>query len=189
MSNILRSQDRSDVLAHVAENLRRLRSELGVSQVALAERSGLSRRMIVGLETGEANISLSSLDKLAAALGVSFTDLVRSPSSEMRGFVDEVAWRGEKGASEARLLGSVTATTEAQLWLWRLVPGERYQAEPDPAGWYEMIYVIEGELTLERSGEFETYVAGKTVIFNSDQTYAYTNRGDGPLVFVRNVIS
>ena len=58
-----------------------------------------------------------------------------------------------------------------------------------PFGWFEMIYVIEGELTLERSGAIETFGAGATVIFNSDQVYAYANRGAGLLVFLRNVVS
>ncbi|MGE5905323.1 helix-turn-helix domain-containing protein, partial [Klebsiella pneumoniae] len=70
MSNIVRSQDgRGDVLAHVASNLRRLRRAAGLSQTALATTSGISRRMITNLEGGDTNISLSSLDRLAEALG------------------------------------------------------------------------------------------------------------------------
>ena len=50
MSNILHSQrpvqDRPDVLANVGKNLRRLRDDSGLSQSALAEMSGISRRMI-----------------------------------------------------------------------------------------------------------------------------------------------
>ena len=71
MSNILHSQERGDVLAHVSGNLRRFRLAAGLSQVALAEASGISRRMIVALEGGDANISLSSLDKLYGAPGSS----------------------------------------------------------------------------------------------------------------------
>lgn len=87
------------------------------------------------------------------------------------------------------MLGSVPATQEAQLWLWRLAPGDRYQAEPDPTGWFEMIHVIEGDLTLERSGTIEIFATGATAVFNSDQRYAYANRGNRALVFTRNVVS
>ena len=75
------STERSDVLAFVAHNLRRLRRRSGLSQVALAQASGISRRMIVNLEGGETNISLSSLDRLAEALGASFVDLVSDPTA------------------------------------------------------------------------------------------------------------
>ena len=71
MSNILHiTNSDSDVLTHVGANLKRLRKAAGLSQTALADASGISRRMIAGLEAGTANISLSSLDKLAHALGV-----------------------------------------------------------------------------------------------------------------------
>ncbi|MDQ5898241.1 MAG: hypothetical protein QG612_2327, partial [Pseudomonadota bacterium] len=79
MSKILRSQPdvRPDavhasevpVLAHVGANLRRLRAAAGLSQAALAAAADLSRRTLVGLEAGEANLSLAGLDRLARALG------------------------------------------------------------------------------------------------------------------------
>ena len=82
MSNILHSQvevPRPDVLSHVAGNIRRLRAAKGLSQDALASASGVSRRMLVGIESGEANVSLSTLDRLAQALDVSFSHVVRAP--------------------------------------------------------------------------------------------------------------
>ena len=110
MSNILHSQERGDVLAHVSGNLRRLRQQAGLSQAALAEASGISRRMIVAVEGGDANISLSSLDKLAAAIGVGFVDLVRDPARAPSAEINEVTWRGQDGESTAVLLGSAPAT-------------------------------------------------------------------------------
>ena len=189
MSNILHSQDRSDVLSHVAENLKRIRQAAGLSQAALAEASGISRRMIVAVESGDANISLSSLDKLAAAMKVSFIDLVRDPSRQSGGSIDAVTWRGRQKESEARLLASTPAANEAQMWLWSLAPGERYDAEPDPQGWHEMLFVTEGNLTLELSGERKRYASGTYTVYSSAQAYAYINDGDDVVTFVRNVIS
>jgi transcriptional regulator with XRE-family HTH domain len=189
MSNILHSQERSDVLAHVSGNLRRLRQAAGLSQTALAEASGISRRMIVALEGGDANISLSSLDKLAAAMGVGFVDLVRDPARESRADINEVTWRGKSGESAAVLLGTAPATAEAQMWLWSLGPGDRYDAEPDPQGWHEMIYVTEGILRLDLSGEIRDYPTGTFAVYSTAQAYSYLNPGEIPARFVRNVIS
>ena len=189
MSNILHSQERGDVLMHVSGNLKRLRGAAGLSQSALAELSGISRRMIVAVERGEANISLSSLDRLAMALGVDFVELVRDPVRPARSHIDEVTWRGAKPASKATLLGSAPASAEAQMWSWALGPGDRYDAEPDPAGWHEMIYVTEGTLTLELSGKATDYPAGAFAIFSSAQLYAYANHGETPARFIRNVLS
>jgi len=189
MSNILRSQDsRGDVLAHVANNLRRLRRAAGLSQSALAEASGISRRMITNLEGGDTNISLSSLDRLAEALGVDFIAIVTDPDASSRR-IEQVAWRGRDATSEAVLLGSVPASREAQLWRWSLAPGERYTAEPDPAGWHEMITVTEGCLRIELAEGGLTIEEGDFAIYSSAQAYAYVNKGDVPVRFIRNVVS
>ncbi|WP_411033296.1 helix-turn-helix domain-containing protein [Shinella sp. BYT-45] len=185
----MHSQERGDVLAHVSGNLRRLRQAAGLSQAALAKASGISRRMIVSLEGGDANISLSSLDKLAAAIGVGFVDLVRDPARAPSAVINEVTWRGAQAESIAVLLGSAPAATEAQMWLWSLGPGERYDAEPDPAGWHEMIFVTEGTLRLELSGSAKDYEAGGFAVYGTDQSYAYANAGPGTVRFVRNVVS
>ena len=178
---------RSDVLAHVAENLRRLRRRSGLSQAALAEASGISRRMIVNLEGGETNVSLSSLDRLAEALGASFVEVVSDPAAHGRR-IDVVAWRGARPESEARLLGSVPARAEAQLWSWVLGPGERYEAEPDPAGWHEMIAVTEGRLLIDLAEGPVSLGSGGFAIYGSAQHYSYVNISDGVTRFVRNVV-
>lgn len=189
MSNILHSQERGDVLMHVSGNLRRLRLAAGLSQTALAEVSGISRRMIVAVEKGDANISLSSLDKLAAAIGIDFVELVRDPARKTREYINQITWRGDKSDSKATLLASTPAATEAQMWSWALDAGERYDAEPDPAGWHEMIYVIKGTLTLSLSGELKDYPEGTFTTFSSAQLYSYINNQDTSLVFLRNVLS
>ena len=169
MRNILHSAgERSDVLAFVSENLRRLRQRAGLSQAALAEAAGLSRRMVVQLEGGDTNISLSSLDRLADALGASFIEIVSDPAAQ-------------------RL--RMDATREAQLWSWSLGPGERYQAEPDPEGWHEMIVVVEGRLLVDLSEGPMTIEAGDYAIYGSAQDYAYVNLHEGVTRFIRNVIS
>ena len=85
MSNILHSQDRGDdVLAHVAGNLRALRAAAGLSQAQAAQRSGVSRRMLVALEGGDTNISLAKLARVAEALNVAFARLVREPAAADR---------------------------------------------------------------------------------------------------------
>lgn len=189
MSNKLHIPGRhGDVLAFVGQNLRAARQKAGLSQAALAEASGLSRRMIVALEQGDTNISLSRLDRLAEALGVGFVDLVRDPAAQTLR-LDAVAWRGRHEGSVALLQASVPARHEAQLWAWTLAPGERYDAEPDPEGWHEMIVVVEGRLRLELAGGAHELAAGDYLVYPSSQTYAYVNAGEATTRFIRNVVA
>ena len=193
MSTILHSQesvekDRPDVLAHVAGNMRALRTAAAWSQDMLATRAGVSRRMIAGIESGEANVSLSTLDRLAMALGVSFSQMVRPPEMGDNSRINSLAWRGAGADRRATLLGTAPATREAELWRWSLGPGERYPAEADAANWQEMLYVMQGVLHVERDGRENRVAAGDFLIFTSDRPYAFVNRSDEPVLFVRNVV-
>jgi transcriptional regulator with XRE-family HTH domain len=178
------------VLVHVGGNLRRVRHAAGMSQAALAERSGISRRTIVMVEAGEANISLIGLDRLAEALGTTFTALVSAPGASPAA-IDEVAWRGRHPASVAVLMSSVPARAEAQLWTWSLGPGERYDAQPDPEGWHEILLVTAGTLLLERGADDVVSLAvEKATCCPTARAYAYANGSDvDAVVFTRVVVS
>jgi transcriptional regulator with XRE-family HTH domain len=159
-----------------------------LSQVALADRAGVSRRTVVKLEAGEANISLTGLDHLADALGVTFVDLVAAPAAPHED-ISEVAWRGDRQGSIAVLLASVPATKDAQLWAWTLEPGDRYDAEPDPVGWSEMLLVSEGSIRVEQEDGVTELHTGDHLAFPTAQQYAYANVGDTRARFVRVVVS
>jgi len=53
------------------------RNELGISQEEFAEQAGLHRTYVSDLERGKRNVSLENLEKLAQALSLSITDLMK----------------------------------------------------------------------------------------------------------------
>ena len=68
------------VIHNIAANLRRIRQQRGLTQDALAQSAGVSRRMLVNIEAHESNVSFATLDRLANALNLSFAELVRPAS-------------------------------------------------------------------------------------------------------------
>src|SRR5699024_807470 len=99
----------------LGEWLRHARKEQGLSQRALADRSGLSRSYVCDIERGRgAEPSLTTLDKLAAALGASRADLMRAA-----GLIDP-AVSSRESDDERRLLAVYRDLSDAgQLMMMR----------------------------------------------------------------------
>lgn len=70
-----------DMRRLVAQNVKRIRLEKGLTQEQFSEISGFSQQYVSGLETGRRNPTIVTLYELAKALGVSHMDLLQPPSS------------------------------------------------------------------------------------------------------------
>ena len=60
----------------VGSNIKKYRKKLGISQEELAERAKLHRTYIGGIERGERNITLDSLQTIATALNIAPVELI-----------------------------------------------------------------------------------------------------------------
>ena len=67
-----------DINKEVGNRIRVLRETKGLSQDLLAVRSGLHRSHVGQVERGESNVTVRTLWKIGAALGVPVRELVRS---------------------------------------------------------------------------------------------------------------
>jgi transcriptional regulator with XRE-family HTH domain len=68
-----------DARTCLANNLRELRAQRGLSQEYLAFEAGLHRTFIAHVERGARNISIDNIEKLAIALGVPTYRLLMGP--------------------------------------------------------------------------------------------------------------
>ena len=65
----------SDIAKAVGQRIRNYRTQKGLSQEKLAELSGCHPTYIGQLERGEKNATLESIERIAAALGISLSKL------------------------------------------------------------------------------------------------------------------
>jgi len=68
----------------VGDNVRRIRVARGLSQEELAEQLGVHRTFMGAVERGERNLTLRSVERLAAGLGVDPSSLVAVPGPRHR---------------------------------------------------------------------------------------------------------
>ncbi|WP_375431009.1 helix-turn-helix domain-containing protein [uncultured Friedmanniella sp.] len=68
-----------DLQRRVGQNLRAYRASRGLSQEAFAEVIGVHRTYMGGLERGERNLTLRSLERIAEAIGAEPANLIARP--------------------------------------------------------------------------------------------------------------
>ncbi|MBX9740886.1 MAG: helix-turn-helix transcriptional regulator [Beijerinckiaceae bacterium] len=73
-----------DLKEVMAVNLRRLRHAKGMTQEELAESAGLSARYVGGIERADVSASVTVLGRIAEALELEATELVRALPSKSR---------------------------------------------------------------------------------------------------------
>jgi transcriptional regulator with XRE-family HTH domain len=71
-----------DMRRLVGRNIARIRNEKGLTQEALADRSGFSQQYLSGLEQGRRNPTIVTIYEIAQALGVDHLALVRPEGAE-----------------------------------------------------------------------------------------------------------
>jgi transcriptional regulator with XRE-family HTH domain len=179
------------VAAAVAHNTRRLRTEHGWSLDQLAQRSGVSKGMLVHLEGARTNPSLGTLCKVAETLGVSLAGLIEAeePPPVQVVAAGDVArlWDSGAGSFGDLLVGS-DARDHVELWHWTLAPGDAHGSEAHAKGTREMLHVVAGTLTLVVDGTAHQVAAGGAALFHADRDHEYRNGGGRPVRLVMVVV-
>lgn len=184
--------DEQALAAAVAQRISALRKTQNLSFDALARRAGVSKGTLVQIEQERANPSISTLCRLAATLGVSVADLVATPENSaaairILGPGDaRRLWTGPKGGS-ATLLAGTAGPDMLEIWLWHLMPGERFEGARHGSGTRELIHVTSGRLEIEVDGRSALVAAGGSAIALTDRPHAYANPGRSPTRFTMTV--
>jgi transcriptional regulator with XRE-family HTH domain len=170
------STSQESVAAELAARVRAARGQRRWTLDELASRSTVSRRLLVQIEHGDANPSLATLLKLAAALGITLTELVAGePETDSVGVVpggDAMTLWSTPAGSAARLLVSHGAI---ELWSWTLAPGDRRDSEPHRPGSVEVIAVDTGTVTLDVGRHRVVVPAGDSAWFEATLPHGYSN--------------
>jgi transcriptional regulator with XRE-family HTH domain len=166
----------------IGDRVRRYRTARGWTLDELAERSGVSRRMVITIEHGEGNPSIATLLRLSDALGVGLPVLVdvdRTRTTTVTRDGDApVLWQGARGG-RAVLVAGTAPPDVVELWDWTMQPGEEHRSEAHSAGTRELLLVGEGLVDLRVGERVERLSAGDSASFPGDVGHGYAAPDDG----------
>lgn len=164
----------------VAANAKHIREQKKLTLDAAAKATGVSRSMLVQIEKGEVNPTISVLWKIANGYKVSFTSLVEKGIDSVSVIrQDEYSHLTE---DDGRYLNyPVFPFNEKTLFeMYRIViePGGTLCAQPHLAGSEEYITVFSGQIEITVSDERFSLSKGDSIRFRADVSHAYKNIGN-----------
>ena len=164
--------------AAIGANVRAQRRSRSWTLDELAERAGVSRRVLVTIEQGSSNPSIATLLRISDALGIGLPALVaegdRTAAVVTPAADRPVLWSSPAGGS-AVLAAGTSPPDVVELWDWTLGPGDDYPSEPHSRGTRELLMVLDGALVVSVAGRDQELGAGDAVRFPGDVPHGYRN--------------
>jgi len=159
---------------YLAENVRSLREQRGLTQQQIAKIAGIPRATWGNLESGEANPTLQVLTKVAAALSVRLEELLSAPKTAARHVSARELFVRRRGDVQIRRL-LPEALPGLEIERMSFPPKSNMVGVPHTPGTREYLTVEQGSIELRVGGESYVLAEGDVVSFRGDQRHAYTN--------------
>lgn len=169
----------SNISKNLGESLEYLRKARGLTQDQLAKISGIPRTTLSHIESGEGNPSLTTLSKLALALGVPYEELLSAPKPSC------ILMRNHELKKHQRAQGKVN---KVEL-LPRPIPGLQFErlelqafalliGTPHSKGTREYFTCTKGRIVVIIEGGEYILKEGDVLAFLGDRKHTYKNLED-----------
>jgi XRE family transcriptional regulator, regulator of sulfur utilization len=154
-----------------------LRQQKGWSLSEASLRSGVSKAMLGQIERGESSPTIAILWKIATGFDTSFSRLVNNSEPLEAEVLLINANLARKPVAEDGMVVAVIQPYQKELgfeWFEITFP-ENYErlSEAHQQGVTEFISVVEGTISIQIEGCWQTLGPGETLRFSADQTHGY----------------
>lgn len=170
----------------VGAQVRALRQQRGLSLRTLAELCDLSPNTISLVERGETSPSVSTLHRLATALGVHVTAFFEKRAEPLQVVLTRAADRSCSGNVYVLLesLGTGLEEQSLQPFVVTMKPGADSGRQMMVHGGQEMVYCLHGQVEYEVAGESYRLAAGDTLLFQARLPHRWSNPGAQSATFL-----
>ncbi|UCC65546.1 MAG: cupin domain-containing protein [Anaerolineae bacterium] len=171
---------------NVGRHLRALRHERGLSLRALAELCELSPNTISLIERGATSPTVSTLHRLATALGVPITSLFAGPAEKVKAILTRADERPASGSASVVLesLGYGLEEQACDPFVVNMKAGAGSGRQVMTHTGHELVYCLRGQLDYEVAGEHYRLAPGDALLFHADLPHRWHNSSDHPAVFL-----
>jgi transcriptional regulator with XRE-family HTH domain len=163
----------------VGARLQVLREARGMSMRSLAQKSGLSANALSMIERGKASPSVSTLYKLAEALGVSITDFFGPPATRRKAVflkpdkrarvsIPQGSWEG---------LGGEQFVGRVEPFIITLEPGAGSGGQAMVHSGHEFVFCLQGQVEYRVEGDVYPMEAGDSLLFSANLEHHWRNPG------------
>lgn len=164
----------------VADNVKRLRSDMDLSLDKLAGLSGVSKAMLSQIEQARSAPSINVLWKIARALDVPFAALISKRTDTQLAVVRKAEMKvlsSNKGNFTSKALCPLDIPRRVEFYELTIKAGTTERAVAHPPGTAENIVIAEGELEIETSGQKTLLKEGDSIYFVADSPHVYRATG------------
>lgn len=167
------------VSVDVGQRLKHLREERGVSMRSLARTSGLSANALSMIERGLTSPSVSTLNKLAAALEVPVTAFFRTEPERSKIVFQKATERARVPFHLGLLegLGGEQYAGRIEAFMVTLESGSSSGAQGMLHTGSEFVFCMRGNIEYEVDGQVFTLGTGDTLIFAAQLMHRWRNPG------------
>lgn len=169
----------SELIHNLGHNLEYLRKNRGLSQMQLAQTSGIPRTTLSYIESGQGNPSLKNLVKIASCLGVTLEELLAAPRPSCL-LIEESQLK-----HQVRAKGQAVKTTllpdpipGLQFERVTLKPKGLMPGTPHSKGTKEYFTCIHGRISIFVEGQNYPLNQGDVLAFPGDSKHSYNNLCD-----------
>jgi transcriptional regulator with XRE-family HTH domain len=172
------------MLENLGQSLRRLREDRRISLKVLAEQTGFSSSFLSQVENGQASPSISSMERIATALGVTlsqfFNHAEASRGSVVRGG-DRACLNLEWSLAEIESAGALDRGSQLYAFLVKLRVGGLSGKHARPSTNDEFAFVYNGEVILTLGETDHLLAPGDSAVIPAGVNRRWRNESPGPV--------
>ncbi|WPH15057.1 helix-turn-helix domain-containing protein [Variovorax paradoxus] len=164
----------------IAQRVRDLRADRGLSLDALAAHCGVSRSMISLIERGESSPTAVLLEKLATGLGVPLASLFEAPvpaSGPVSRLADQPQWRDPHSGYVRRNVSPGGSASPIHIVEILFPPKARvaYETGPREPQVHQQVWVLEGSIEVTLGDDRHRLAVGDCLALVLDRPTSYYN--------------